>query len=455
MKKVARIVVWIIVALLILLVLYPIFRQKYILYRIQNDPRLKEFERCILRRYEFTHIDEDPHKLMDLYLEKYSGVIFSFEDTLSAHGIRYYYTINIQLEDNKIVQVMLGSTIQLNKDQTVKSIISDLERDSGLVQLIACTDIKKCHHNYQVFLFVGDKDTVKYDKTFGITYAKLSSTPGELSALPYYSTFQNMIRNKGFTNTDFDSLRYIKYSDIYNGVSYDTWRMQAYCSQCSFDIVEVGNYAVSQAHLKWLSRPDTINPGFLKTKVFNKLLATGLTKDYINKKMFLEETGATRLADYYKRGDKIIEASRIVGYFKYRWRTDSWIDKLHGGLKLKIYFTYFMNRRDLETVRIGLSPSDFHDRITLHPLDDIIDYDVITRISSEIDTTDLSFRIRQNGNIVITFVYDKHTYEIDVETGNIKKERYWGVGMSCCPPYDRHLYGQMEGQVSKKRSKKP
>lgn len=447
MKGVIRIVVWAVIVLLILLVLYPILKPRFLLYRVRNNPLFREFDKCTLVSNEFKYENVDKFTWKKLYTRKYTEIIFSFRDTLSEHRIVYNYRIFVHLNCDTITGIFLEGDIPLTEDKTVRKTISDMEQDSSLAQVIACSDVKECHKDYWNFLFTGKQDTIKYANIPGVTYFKLSNTPGRLSALSHFNVFRSMTEEKGFALADFDSLRYLKHSH--------TWRMQAYCSQCSLDIVEVGNYAVSQAHLKWLSKPDTINPNFLKTKVFNKLLATGLTKDYINKKMFLEEKGATRLADYYKRGDKIIEASRIVGYFKYRWRTDSWIDKLHGGLKLKIYFTYFMNRRDLETIRIGLSPSNFHDRITLHPLDNIVDYDVITRISSEIDTTDLNFKIRQNGNIVITFVYDKHTYEVDVETGDIKKERYWGVGMSCCPPYDRHLYGQMEGQVNGKRDKKP
>jgi len=459
MKKAARIVVWLIISLIVLFVLFPIFRQKYFLHRIQNDPRLNEFERCTSKKYEFTYIEEASSNLKDLYLKKYSGVNFSYEDTLSAHGIKYYYTVDVKLDDNKIAQVMLGNTIRLDKDLTVRSIISDLEGDSALVQLITCTDIKKCNYNDQVFLFVGDKDTIKYDKTYGIAYAKLSSTPGELSALPHYLVFQKMTKNKGFASTDFDSLRYIKYSEIYEETFYDTWRIQGYIGQCGNDILEVGNYGVDKPHLKWLSIPDTINPIFLSNAVTRKLITTNLPTDYIEKNFALIDKGAIRQADYTKSHSEIYETSRVISYFTYRWHTDSWIDKLPRGLTVKIYSIIYINKNIPEAIHIGNSPSSFYDNILLHPLV-IIDFNEIKQICSDIDTSTINFHVDIKGNIIMTFQSNDYRYSVNVETAEFTKENInfaknnMPVIMHCGGTETQSLYGAAEGIVKSRRNNK-
>ncbi len=232
----------------------------------------------------------------------------------------------------------------------------------------------------------------------------------------------------------------------------EVWRIQGFSDEFKNDFVEVGNYG-EPLHIKWLSDPDTINPIFVKPLILKQLYARGLTKEYIQKNFLLEETGARRWADYYKKERKIVDCSRIAGYYKYRWLTNSWIDKISGGLKIKLYFTYSNDYKTLELVRIGTSTSNFYENINLHPITKVIDFNSLMKVDPLIDATKISFKLQCDGEIIATFTRDKWEYEIDVETGNFKKKRIF-KGMTCMLPYDRHLYQEVEWYVNTKRKKR-
>jgi hypothetical protein len=227
-----RFIIWLIVFILIIVVMYPVFRSQFLLYKIRHDPRFAEFKRCILKNYEFEYVDEPRHDIIGWYLQQYKGLRFNFEDTLSTHYITYNYSVYVTLDYNDINGVALEREIPLSKDVTVMKIIADIEKDSSLIQIFACTDITMCCIDYQYFNYTGNQDTVKYSRELGVLYAKISRTPHNLSDLPHFSAFVNLSATKGFSYSDLDSLRYIRYSEIYKGIQYDTWRIEAYVGAC-------------------------------------------------------------------------------------------------------------------------------------------------------------------------------------------------------------------------------
>ena len=102
-------------------------------------------------------------------------------------------------------------------------------------------------------------------------------------------------------------------------------------------------------------------------------------------------------------------------------------------------------------VRIGFSADNFFDGITLHPLKGIIDFNEIKRINPEISAADLDFNIKQHGDVVASFVHDWYRYEVNVETGIMKKEKYRPRGMMRITPGDRRLYSGLERHLRSKR----
>lgn len=453
-RKGVRTVIWIIIVILICFVLFPFLKPQYIFHQVMNNPLLREFKRCKLVSYDFNIENRDPFTLMDLYARKYIGIDLFYIDTLSKYGIQYKYKINVQLNDYKMTRVWFERAIEISDSCSMTKVIKEVESDSALVELIKNSDVTECHYERPNFVYTGRCDVIKYNNPFGIMYFRLAKLPVQLHLLSYYVTFLNMVKEKGFSYSDFDSIRFIKYSEIPSNSKtvISVWRLQGFAVKFENDFVEVGNYGLP-VNLKWLSIPDSIDPIFLESRVLKQLYAAGLPKDYIQKKLILQETGATRLADYYKRGQKIIDASRVVGYYQYQWLTGTWIDKVHGGLRIKVYFTYFMDHKDLELVRIGLSTSNFHEGIRLHPITEVIDFNEIKQVAPDIDTTNIGFKITNDGRMMFTFVYNKYEYEVDAKTGTFRKQIYVR-GMTCILPYDRHLYSEMEWSVNNRRKRR-
>jgi hypothetical protein len=348
------------------------------------------------------------------------------------------------LNDSKIVRVSLLGRWDLSESVSVASLIKKIEGDSSMINLIKNFDVKECHYEWPYFIYTGKHDIIKYDNQSGITYFKKEKPSASLCFSPYTQIFQKMVKEKGFNYDDFDSLRFIK-------ISY-TWRLQGFSKVFGNDFIEVGNYG-DPLNLKFLPISDSIDPIFLLPQVLERLSASGLSYIYINQKLRLRETGATRLADYYKKGKEVIDASRVVGYFQYQWLTDSWLDQLHGGLRIKVYFTYFKDHSNIEMVRTGTSTSNFYENITLHPITKVIGPDVIKQIVPGVDTSSIGFKITYEGGIVLTFLYEKYQYEVDAETGEFSKKRSFS-GKADIFPYDQHLYSSMEWTVNTRRKQR-
>jgi hypothetical protein len=353
--------------------------------------------------------------------------------------------IKVQLNDFKIVRASTEWEMDLSESCTMAMVIKKIESDSVLFNLIKNSDVAECHYEWPYFVYTGKHDIIKYDNLSGISYFKIEKPSMSLRLLPYTQIFQKMVKEKGFNYDDFDSIRFIK-------ISY-TWRLQGFSKAFRNDFIEVGNYGVP-LNLKFLPISDSIDPYFLHPQILKHLSASGLSDVYINQKLRLHETGATRLADYYKKGKEVVDASRVVGYFQYQWLTNSWLDQLHGGLRIKIYFTYFKDRKNIEMVRTGTSTSNFYENITLHAITKVINLDVIQHIAPGVDTSSISFKITYEGRIMLTFLYEKYQYEVDAETGEFSKKRYF-PGMADIFPYDQHLYSSMEWTVNTRRKQRP
>ncbi len=447
MKYIIRYVLWICTSIVVFFVIFTMLKPRFIAYRTLDHPLLQEFKRCknLGYKFEFYHLED-----IDLswWLNpRYKGIIFSFLDTLSEHRIEYYYKIRVKFQNNEVKEVFLGNLMPITGEQSIAEFIEEMENDSLLGELIEITDAEECHmyrypFSFRVFEYTSPGNRIHYKPKQGVVYLKLADIPHNLTSLPYYASFLKMTGDKGFTISDFDSIICIKT----NGIC----RIRGFVEECGKDFVEVGNYGGLPVNLKWISDPDTIAPLFLKSKISEELRATGLSERYLNERFKLVERGATRDADYYKKGDEIIESSRIIGYFTYLWNTGMWIDKLRDGLRIKVYFTYFLDRQDLETVRIGTSTSNFHEQMRLHPVKGIIDFDEIKKEVPGIDTADINFKIDQNGKIWLNFVVEKYRYEVELESGFVKKEPNIGY-MKCIVPYDVHLYWSMEEKLRYRR----
>jgi hypothetical protein len=451
MKIRLRFIVWLVVFILIIVVMYPVLRSQLILNRIRYDSRFAEFKRCILKGYEFEYVDEPRHDIIGWYSQQYRGVRFNFEDTLSTHHITYSYCVYVSLSYNNINSVALEREIPLSKDVTVKKIISDIEKDSSLIQIFKCTDINTCKIDWRYFNYNGIGDTVRYSRKFGVLYAKISHTPHNLSALPHFPEFISLAREKGFSYTDLGSFRYIRHSEIYNNVQHDTWRIQGNIGACAQDILEIGNYGgLLKPQLKWLSLPDTLDPGYLADFAYKKISESNLPTYYIKKNLNLVDKGSMRHADYIKTKGQIIETSRIVGYFTYQWHTDSWIDEIGNGLKLKVYLIAYSNKKQPEMMHIGTSPNNFFEQLTLHIPDNIIDYSTVKRICPGIDSSQISYKFNKQSNIIMVARCGDYQYDINVETGDHSKINMRGVKCDIFP-YLQHLYGAAEGIVESRR----
>jgi len=443
-RKAIRVFIWTLVAVLMLFFLFPYLKAKFIYLKVSNDPSLMEFKRCKLIRYDFVVENPNPFTFVDLYTRKYRGIDFQYLDTLSEFHIKYNYMIKVQLNDYKIVTVSLLGRWDLSESVSVASLIKKMENDSSMINLIKNSDVKECHYEWPYFVYTGKHDIIKYDNQSGITYFKKEKPSVALRLSSYTQIFQKMVKEKGFDYDDFDSLRFIK-------ISY-TWRLQGFSIAFRNDFIEVGNYG-DPLNLKFLPISDSIDPIFLLPQILKHLLSSGLSDIYIKQKLTLRETGATRLADYYKKGKEVIDASRVVGYFQYQWLTDSWLDQLHGGLRIKVYFTYFKDRKNIEMVRTGTSTGNFYENITLYPITKVINLDVIKQIAPNVDTSSIGFKITYEGRIMLTFLYEKYQYEVDAETGEFSKKRYF-PGMADIFPYDQHLYRSMEWTVNNRRKKR-
>jgi len=437
------------VAIIGFFIIFTTLKPRFIAYGTLNHPLLQEFKRCknLGHTFEFYHLQDidigwwlNPH---------FRGVTFSFLDTVSQHGVEYYYKINVKFQNNEVKEVFFENFMPITGEHSIAELIEEMENDSLLDELIEIVDIEECHiHRYpfsfHVFEYASSENRIHYKPKQGIVYFKLADVPQNLKSLSYYSSFLKMTGDKGFTISDFDSVVFIQP----NG----PWRIQGFIEECGKDFAEVDNYGGVPVNLKWISNPDTIDPLFLESKISEELRAVGLSEKYLNAQFNLVERGATRDADYYKKANTMHEASRIIGYFEYIWNTGTWIDKLRDGLRIKMYFTYFLDRQDLETVRIGTSTSNFHAQMHLHPVKEIIDFGEIKKKVPGIDTADINFRVDQNGKIWLNCVVEKYRYEVELESGFVKKEPNITIERGF-PPSDVHLYSSMEINLYYRRKK--
>jgi hypothetical protein len=450
--KLVRTVVWLATVILIGIVLYPFLLPHFILYRVLHDPLLQEFKRCELLSFGFYLEQLNSFTVKDLYFRKYLGIDLSYKDTLSKYGIQYRYTVNVKLDDCKVACILFGGFIELSDSCSVAGIIGRIESDSAFGELLENSDINDCYYDWPYFIYTGHGDVIKYSLKHGIVYFSLVKPPEYLRFSPYYTNFLEMIKEKGFIFADFDSIHYIGVGS-YKQMEKNVWRLQGFCTDFKEDCVEVGNCGLGYVHLRWLSIPDSIDPTFLNALILNELYTAGLSENYVEKKLILQETGTTRLAEYYKKDQKIIDASRIVGYYKYKWMTGSWIDKIDGGLRIKVYFTYFMDRKNLELVRIGTSINNFHENIKLSPITEVIDSMKIYEIAPGISAKDIHFKITKQGKIILTFIHKKYDYDIDAVTGVFSRRPHYTL-MCDILPYAQHLYHDMEVGVDIRRKRR-
>ncbi len=415
---------------------------------------MQEFKRCKRIRYDFITENQNPLTVIDRYKLKYKGIDFFYIDTLSELGITYDYKIRVELDDFKIVNIWFDDETELSDSCSMAKVIRDLEGDSILSALIRNADVSNGHYEWPYFVYTGPHDIIKYSDVFGVMYFKVDKPTAQLHLSPYSQIFQKRVKEKGFDFGDFDSLRFAKYSEgISNSKTIITvWRLQGFISAFKSDFIEVGTWGQERLDLHFLSIPDTLSPDFLDAQVLDQLMKSGLSDTYIKRKLILCDKGATRAANYYKKENRIIDSTRVTGYFKYQWLTESWLDRLHGGFKIIVYFTYFMNRPSIEWVRIGTYTWNFHEKIVLHPIARIITLDAIKQIAPGVDTSKIGFKITQEGRVLLTFPYEKDDYEVDAETGNFTKQRH--VTLMCdIFPFAQHLYWNMEWTVNTRRKK--
>ncbi len=416
MKYILRYLVWAITGIIVIATIFVMVRPRIIVHKTLDHPLLEEFKRCKNLGYEYEFYDNKKVNLSWWLKPKLRGINFSFLDTTFKSKIKYYYKIFVTLQDNEVIDVSFENFIRITPNQTLAKLIEKLEKDSSLIELIKFVHIKECHIRPFVFIFSNLNNVIHTDYGGEVVYFKLVNVPSCLQFLSQYSTFLKMTGDKGFTTSDLDSIVYIRFHNV--------WRIRGFIEECKRDIIEVGNYGGEPVHLKWLSDPDTINPMFLKSKIYDKLVATGLQREYINERFKLKEMHATRDADYYQRERKIIESSRITGYFTYVWTTGTWIDKLFSGLKINVYFTYYVNRKQLEAVRIGPSARNCYELINLHPIEKVMSLREIKKEIPKIDTTRASYIIDQQGVIWFENIVDNYRYLIDLESGTFEKEWY-------------------------------
>ncbi len=436
-----------IVGVLAVIVLLPILREKYVLHKIWTNPRFKELKRCKLIDYSFDVLENDQLTFINQYTRNFKSAMFSFVDTVSKFNITYSYDIYVYLDGANVTSVLLDNNTSITINNLMSDIITRVENDSALAVLIKNTDVESCRFNQRNFVYTGEKDIIKFHINFGIAFFKLRNPTPELSSIQYVSSFLKTVSTKGFTAGDFDSLTCFRYVEKYMNTIYEIWRMQGFTHHWKDDFCEISKEGDEPVRFRWHTRRDPIVPILLEPLILSELRATGLPESYRRNNLVLNEIGASRYADYHKSGDKVIDASRIVGYYRYRWHTGTWIDELADGLQLKVFFTYYMDKKKLEMVRIGFSAANFYDGIALHPLKSIIDFNEIKKINPELNNADLAFKINQQGDVVATFIHDWHRYEINIETGTIKKEKYRYGGMRCIEPEDRAVYSSAEYHV--------
>ena len=433
-----------------LILLFPIIKERYTLYKIWSDPVFKEFKRCKLVDYSFNILKERQFTLFDQYVRNYKNAMFIFIDTVSKHNITYQYNIYIGLERFNVSYVLLEGLTEITTDKSMADIIAEMESDTALSLLIENTDVKTCTYNSWNFAFTGDMDIVKYNISYGVSYFKVREPTRKLDAIRHYSAFLRSVGEKGFTAADFDSVVFSRYAVEDNEGMFESWRMRGFSHSYGSDFCEVSRDGDSPVRLQWHTRRNTIVPSFAEPLITTVLRTTGLTETYRRDNLVLNETVALRYTDYYKRGDTLVDASRIVGCYKYHWRTNTWIDQVKDGLQLKVFFTYYMDKRKLEMVRIGFSADNFFDKVTLHPLSDVIDFDKIRQIASGLNTQDIKFTLSQNGDVAASFVYEWSRYEVNVETGTIEKSRH-PPGRIGFVPDDRHIYSTVESLFREKK----
>ncbi len=422
---------------------YIVFRPTVIVRGILNDPHLVEFRRCKLLKCDYEFHDNKVN--FSWWLNpKLEGIDFSYLDTTFQSRIKYYYKVHAVLQNNMIKRISLAkSYVEITPEMTVEKLIQKIEKTPTMTELVRLAGIKECHVEPFIFKYSNSQSQVFCDYGGEIVYFKaIDDIPPHLKAFPAYEDFFAMLAEKGFTASDFDSIIYDKRFRI--------WRARGFMTECRNDIVEVNGYMVQKGTMTWLSNPDTISPMFLKSKVNKKLLETGLPQNYVKGRFTLLETGATRDADYFKKGDHVIEASRVVGYFLYLWQTGTWLDKYNDGFRIKVYFTHYLDRDYLELVRIGTSYNDFHASISLHPIAKIVTLAQIKGWIPEMDTTKVGYQIDAGGKVWLTCIGGLYRYDVDLETGTINKGRAYG-GMSCILPADVHLYSSMEQRLNYRR----
>jgi hypothetical protein len=446
-----RIVVFGIVGFAALVVLFPILKERYILHKIWTDSVFKEFKRCKLVDYSFNVLEDERFTLLDQYVRTYRNAVFTFIDTVSKHNITYHYEIYIGLERFNVSYVLLEALTEITTDKSMADIIAKMESDTALSVLIENSDVKTCIYNSWNFVFTGDTDIVKYHIGYGISYFKTRKPTPKLSSVRYYSTFLESVGKKGFAVADFDSLTFSRYVAGYGDSIMEIWRLQGFSHLCGNDFCEVSRDGDSPVGFQWHTRRDTIIPGFAEPLIMKVLRATGLAETYRRGNLVLNKTVALRYADYYKRDDVLVDASRIAGCYRYHWRTGTWIDDIGDGLHLKVFFTYYMDKRKLEMVRIGFSADNFFDKVTLHPLSDVIDFDKIRQIAPGLNTQDIKFTLSQNGDVAASFVYEWSRYEVNVETAITKKSRHPSGMRTGFVPDDRHIYSAVESLFREKR----
>lgn len=457
MKYFLRCLIWLIVIFAIFVVVRTILRPSVIVHKALNDPRLVEFKRCKLLGYEYKLPE---YRTIDYYTwlnPEISEIVFHFTDTYSRFTVNYDYKIYTKLEKNKISKASFENIFSLQPDSTVKKLIEKIENDSLLSEILGFAKIDGCKYDKNFLLkFSGANNEVYYSPTpyklcQGVVEFSLYDIPKRIKSSPQVSKFVEMLHDKGFKLQDLYRIVYIRKSPV-------TWFVRGFIEECGSDVLQVGyGHEYNKVKLRWLSNPDTINPKFLEPQVYRKLLGTDLPEWYIEERFKLKEMGALREADYYKSDDRVTEISRIRGYYQYHWTTGTWIDEMHGGLNLKIYFTYFMNRDSIEMVRFPAKEKRcVYKRITLHPIKKIVSLNEIKEKISTIETTKIKYKIDRGGMVWLIFDDKDYKYKIELETGTIEKEEKY-KGKTCvllAYPYDYYYYSGTDAKISERRKRK-
>ncbi len=444
MRKIIRWLVWSAVGVAVFFVLSSLMMPKIIIHRTLANPLFREFRFCKILDYSYELYDSDKFGLKQWIKPRFKELTLMLLDTLSRYDIKYHYNIYIKFGKNNDIACAFCCHFPIKRQNDILDSIKRMECDSLFLEIAKLIEIKDCFVGLPYSVAKGAKGVIHYDYQKGIVYFKLINIPEQLAQLLNYEIFIKKIKEKGFTSSLFDSLIYIGYGS--------TWRIQGFSQKFGKDFVEVGNYGSSNVNLKWLSNPDTINPIFLLVQIYEVLMQSGLEKEYISNHLILQETGAIRDADYCYKDNKVIEASRITGYFKFYWKTGTWIDKMFGGFKIKVYFKYTMGKRNIEFVRIGTSPSNFYEKIYLRSDNKTIEFEEIVKLGLPIDTTRAGYKLNQNGDIILTFRVKEYRYEVNLVSGSVNREPTIGF-MCCCPPSDVHIYSNMEWSLGVKRGR--